>query len=87
MTRCPTAPCVVEGVRSTGTGSRRTSSSAGSPSTTRCRSTYPYVLAFPLQTALMARRDFPLPLPGLVHLENRVATHRRLDAEDPLTCR
>lgn len=46
---------------------------------------YPWVLAFPVQTALMARRDFPVPLPGLVHLSNRVATHRRLDAGDPLT--
>ena len=46
---------------------------------------YPWVLAFPVQTALMARRDFPVPLPGLVHLSNRVTTHRRLDAADPLT--
>jgi acyl dehydratase len=45
---------------------------------------YPWVLAFPLQTALMTRRDFPLPLPGMVHLENRVSTHRRLDAGEPL---
>ena len=47
--------------------------------------TYPWVLAFPIQTALMARRDFPVALPGMVHLENRVTTHRRLDAADPLT--
>lgn len=46
---------------------------------------YPWVLAFPVQTALMARRDFPVPLPGMVHLSNRVTTHRRLDAADPLT--
>jgi acyl dehydratase len=46
---------------------------------------YPWVLAFPVQTALMARRDFPVPLPGMVHLGNRVTTHRRLDAGDPLT--
>lgn len=46
---------------------------------------YPWVLAFPVQNALMVRRDFPLPLPGMVHLENRVTTHRRLDAADPLT--
>lgn len=46
---------------------------------------YPWVLAFPVQTALMARADFPLPLPGMVHLENRVTTHRRLDAGHPLT--
>jgi acyl dehydratase len=46
---------------------------------------YPWVLAFPVQTALMARRDFPVPLLGMVHLSNRVTTHRRLDAADPLT--
>lgn len=46
---------------------------------------YPWVLAFPLQTALMTRPDFPLALPGMVHLENRVTTHRRLDAGDALT--
>ncbi len=46
---------------------------------------YPWVLAFPLQTALMTRRDFPLALPGMVHLENRVTTHRRLDAGEPMT--
>ncbi len=45
---------------------------------------YPWVLAFPLQTALMTRPDFPLALPGLVHLENRATTHRRLDAAEPL---
>ena len=46
---------------------------------------YPWVLAFPVQMALMARRDFPLPLPGMVHLANKVTTHRRLDAGEPLT--
>ena len=46
---------------------------------------YPWVLAFPVQMALMARPDFPLPLPGMVHLANTVTTHRRLDAGEPLT--
>ncbi|MGG5258773.1 MaoC/PaaZ C-terminal domain-containing protein [Phycicoccus avicenniae] len=46
---------------------------------------YPWVLAFPVQTALMARPDFPVALPGMVHLENRVTTHRTLDASEPLT--
>lgn len=45
---------------------------------------YPWVLASPLQTALMVRPDFPLALPGIVHLENHVTTHRRLDAGTPL---
>ncbi|GGL23343.1 hypothetical protein H9L10_06370 [Phycicoccus endophyticus] len=46
---------------------------------------YPWVLAFPVQTALMVRPDFPLALPGMVHLENRVTTHRPMDAAEPLT--
>ncbi|WND35891.1 MaoC/PaaZ C-terminal domain-containing protein [Streptomyces sp. BB1-1-1] len=29
--------------------------------------TYPHVLAFPMAMRLMSGRDFPLPLPGLVH--------------------
>ena len=46
---------------------------------------YPWVQAFPVQMALMARPDFPLPLPGMVHLANTVTTRRRLDAADALT--
>ena len=47
--------------------------------------TYPWVLAFPVQTALMVRADFPIPLPGMVHLANDITTHRQLDAAEPLT--
>jgi acyl dehydratase len=46
--------------------------------------TYPHVLGFALQVALMTDRSFPLPLPGLVHLENRITVHRRLTADDRL---
>ncbi|KRF29782.1 MaoC/PaaZ C-terminal domain-containing protein [Phycicoccus sp. Soil802] len=46
--------------------------------------TYPHVLGFPLQVALMADRSFPLPLPGLVHLENQITVHRQLTADDRL---
>ena len=46
--------------------------------------TYPHVLAFPLQVELMARRSFPLPLPGLVHIRNRIVLHRAIDAAEPL---
>jgi acyl dehydratase len=49
--------------------------------------TYPHVLAFPLQVELMARRSFPLPLPGLVHVRNRITAHRVIDAAEPLTVR
>jgi len=47
--------------------------------------TYPHVLAFPLQVALMAQRSFPLPLPGLVHVRNRIVQHRTIDAAEPLS--
>ncbi|KAB7743074.1 hypothetical protein GA707_15670 [Nostocoides sp. F2B08] len=47
--------------------------------------TYPHVLGFPLQAELMARRGFPLPLAGLVHLENVITVRQRLTADDPLT--
>ncbi|WP_246954431.1 MaoC/PaaZ C-terminal domain-containing protein [Brachybacterium sp. Marseille-Q7125] len=35
-----------------------------------------HVLAFPVALALMARRDFPFPLLGVVHLRNQVLQHR-----------
>lgn len=46
--------------------------------------TYPHVLGFPLQATLMARTDFPLPLAGLVHVENTITVHERLTADDEL---
>jgi len=49
--------------------------------------TYPHVLAFPLQVELMAQRSFPLPLPGLVHVRNRITAHRAVDAAERLTVR
>jgi acyl dehydratase len=49
--------------------------------------TYPHVLAFPLQVALMADRAFPLPLPGLVHIRNTITVHRRIDAAERLDVR
>jgi acyl dehydratase len=49
--------------------------------------TYPHVLAFPLQVALMAQRSFPLPLPGLVHVRNGITLHRPIGAAEPLAVR
>ncbi|GAA0895062.1 MaoC family dehydratase [Pseudonocardia zijingensis] len=49
--------------------------------------TYPHVLAFGLQVELMARRSFPLALPGLVHVRNRITAHRAVDAAEPLAVR
>ncbi|GAA3460650.1 MaoC family dehydratase [Saccharothrix longispora] len=49
--------------------------------------TYPHVLGFPLQIRLMTARDFPFPLPGLVHVANRITRTRPLLATDPLSVR
>lgn len=38
--------------------------------------TYPHLLAFPLQMAVMSRPDFPFKLVGLVHTENVIDVHR-----------
>jgi acyl dehydratase len=38
--------------------------------------TYPHVVAFPLQLALMTDSSFPFPALGLVHIANRIV-HRR----------
>ena len=46
--------------------------------------TYPHVLAFPLQVALMTDRAFPLALPGLVHVRNRVEQLRPIGVGEAL---
>ena len=49
--------------------------------------TYLHVLVFPLQMTLMADRRFPLGMPGLVHVRNRIIQHRPVDAGESLTLR
>lgn len=46
--------------------------------------TYPHVLGFGLQASLMSRPDFPMPMVGLVHVENAITVHRPLTADDVL---
>jgi acyl dehydratase len=46
--------------------------------------TYPHVLTFPLQLALMSDRSFPLALPGLVHVRNRIEVLRPIGADEAL---
>jgi acyl dehydratase len=46
--------------------------------------TYPHVLAFPLQVALMSDRSFPLALPGLVHVRNRIEVLRPIGTDEAL---
>lgn len=42
--------------------------------------TYPHLLGFPLQMALMTERSFPFGLLGLVHIENRISQHAAIPA-------
>lgn len=49
--------------------------------------TYPHMLAFPLQMALMTEPGFPFPLLGMVHVANRITQHRSLRLGEPLTVR
>ena len=44
---------------------------------------YPHILAFGLQMKLLTARDFPFPLLGLVHLENRLRVLRTLGGLGP----
>ncbi|NWD68656.1 acyl dehydratase [Pseudomonas gingeri] len=46
--------------------------------------TYPHVLALPLQLQLLTAKEFPFPLPGLVHLNNRIRLLRPLGGTDNL---
>jgi acyl dehydratase len=54
------------------------------PLTGTLPATYPHVLTFPLQVALMSDRSFPLALPGLVHVRNRIDVLRSIGAEEAL---
>lgn len=49
--------------------------------------TYPHVLAFPLQLALMTSGAFPVPVVGLVHIHDRIVAHRPIDAGERLSLR
>jgi acyl dehydratase len=49
--------------------------------------TYPHVLAFPLQMAVMADGGFPFGAVGLVHVENRIEQHRRIGLDEEMTIR
>jgi acyl dehydratase len=46
--------------------------------------TFPHVLTFPLQVALMSDRSFPLALVGLVHVRNRIDVLRPIGAGEAL---
>jgi len=46
--------------------------------------TYPHILAFPLQMAVMADGSFPFGAVGLVHVENSITQHRRIGLDEEL---
>ena len=49
--------------------------------------TYPHVLAFGLQMAVMADGSFPFGAVGLVHIENRIVQHRQIGVGEEMTIR
>lgn len=49
--------------------------------------TYPHILAFPMQLALMTDGSFPFPAIGLVHIYNRIVQHRPVRVEEELSLR
>ena len=49
--------------------------------------TYPHMLAFPLQMAVMADGGFPFGAVGLVHLENRIEQRRPIGIGEAMTIR
>lgn len=50
----------------------------GFPLTDEVPGSYPAVLGLPLQLAVMSERDFPVPMPGLVHTANVIVQRRPL---------
>ncbi len=50
----------------------------------RLPASFVHVLTFGLQLTLMAEPDFPLPLPGVVHVANRLELLRAVHAHEPL---
>jgi acyl dehydratase len=49
--------------------------------------TYPHVLAFPLQLALITDGHFPFAAVGLVHIANRITQHRPIGRDERLDLR
>jgi acyl dehydratase len=56
----------------------------GFPLRDRLPSTYPHILAFPLQLALMTDPSFPFPALGLVHIANRIVQRRPVGVAEQL---
>jgi acyl dehydratase len=49
--------------------------------------TYPHIIAFPMQLALMTDGSFPFPAIGLVHIYNKITVHRPVLVGESLSLR
>jgi acyl dehydratase len=56
----------------------------GFPSRQHLPLTYPHLLAFPLQMAIMTDGSFPFPAIGTVHLANSITQHRPIAPDERL---
>lgn len=80
----PAGPVVVHGHRITTEQVQGYAGLFGSVNPEDLPSVLVHVAAFPAAMELMATPDFPLPLMGMVHLENTVKHRRPVPAETPL---
>lgn len=48
---------------------------------------YPHLTAFTMSMALITRRDFPIPVLGVVHIRNEIEQVRLLEEGEPLSYR
>jgi len=56
----------------------------GFPPSNHMPITWPHILAFPLHLKLLTEKAFPLPLLGLVHLQNTIIQHRAIGTGEVL---
>jgi acyl dehydratase len=80
----PDVELVLEGVRPDPEKVAAYARVCGFPLRDELPPTYPHVLAFPLQMAVMADGGFPFGAVGLVHVENRIAQRRPLGLDEEL---
>lgn len=74
----------VDGVRASGPLLRNFATLTGSATDGALPSGLVHVLAFPVALSVMTAPDFPLQLPGMVHLRNSVEHLRRIGAQEHL---
>jgi acyl dehydratase len=72
----------LKGVRFDATRLRAYRAICGFPEAGAVPMPYPQVQAIGMQMHLLAQKEFPLPLIGLVHLKNRIVQERELGADE-----